>query len=232
MLRSRLSRFVLWSLLVSASAPCLAEKCTEVGLRKKALLKETDLQLKRSIGFDDVRLRLELIGDMPRYVQQVKLLDSAIRSRVAVELTSVACGRAKVTTAWVKVRAFKDGWVYRKEAKAGQAVSQARPRRGEIDLTRSRLAPSDLAQDIEGLWLVENVRDDMPALNRHLQREPMVKRDEVVRVVVLAHGLQISTRGRAMRQGMLGDSVPVLVERSHSSLMAVVAGKGEVHVEK
>lgn len=230
MLVSRMCRFALWLFLSSLALPTLADECKSVGMSEAAVLKETAVLLSDTGAFEGVRIELELIGEVPAFAQQLKLLDGGLRSRVPVQLSGSACGRAHVATAWLKLKAFKEVWVYGQAVKAGQPVALAHPRRTEIDLAAARLRPGDIATSIDGLWLVQDVRGGAPILNRQLQQEPLVKRDEMVRVVVQAPGLQISTRGRAMRQGALGETVPVLVDRADSSLLAVVAGKGEVHV--
>lgn len=198
---------------------------------RAAFLKEAESLLERSGAFEQVRLELELIGDVPPFAKRLKLLDSGLRSRVAFEVSGTGCGRAQVATAWVKLKAFKEAWVYGQAGRAGLPVAVTHPRRGEVDLAGARLLPTDIAEHVDGLWLAQDVRAGLPALHRQLQPEPMVKRDEIVRVVVTAPGLQVSTRGRAMQQGTLGEMVPVIVERAESSLLAIVVGKGEVHVE-
>ncbi|MNP73266.1 flagellar basal body P-ring biosynthesis protein FlgA [compost metagenome] len=57
-------------------------------------------------------------------------------------------------------------------------------------------------------------------------------RDAPVTVVVYGPGLMLRTEGKALRPGVLGERVPVMLDGAESSLLAVVAGKGEVHVER
>ena len=95
-----------------------------------------------------------------------------------------------------------------------------------------QLRLSDLPENLDGLWLTESANAGMPVLSRHLQAEPLVKRDAVVSVIVYGPGLMLRTQGKVMRAGVLGETVPVLVEGAESSLLAVVSGKGEVHVQR
>lgn len=228
----RSCRLALCLLLPGLVATALGAECASPAMSPEAVVQQAATLLERTGAFEGMRLELELIGEVPGFAQHLTLLDGGMRSRVPVQLSGAACGRAQVATAWIRLKAFQEVWVYGQAAKAGQPASLAQPHRAEVDLAGARLVPGDVAAELDGLWLVQDVRSGSPALARHLQPEPLVKRDEMVRVVVMAPGLQISTRGRAMRQGALGESVPVLVERADSSLLAVVAGKGEVHVQE
>lgn len=218
---------ITWAAL---AGPVFASGCTDSAVEPQ-VLQQVSAQFQQAFGAEGVRLELEPVGALPAMAQpSIKLLSRGLRSRVAVELAGEVCGRAQVVTVWFKVRAFQDAWVYGRNAKAGGLLNSAELQREPVDLAGAQLAVADLAREPQGLWLVQDVRAGMPVLNRHLQPEPLVKRDEVVRVVVRGPGLMVSTQGKAMRPGMLGESVPVLLDGADSSLLAVVAGKGEVHV--
>ncbi|MEO4049382.1 flagellar basal body P-ring formation chaperone FlgA [Pseudomonas sp. CAU 1711] len=226
----RLLRVVLligWS---AVALPVFAGACEVAEVEPRVLMQEVEAQLQ-GLGGAGLELELEPIGTLPRLSRpSVRVLSRGLRSRVAVELTGEACGRRQVSTVWFKLRAYREAWVYGLSAKAGRPLAEAHPRRERVDLAGAQLQPGDLAEELQGLWLVQDVRAGMPVLARQLQAEPLVKRDEMVRVVVRGPGLMVSTQGKAMRPGMLGDNVPVLLDGASSSLPAVVAGKGEVHV--
>ncbi|HLD64646.1 MAG TPA: flagellar basal body P-ring formation chaperone FlgA [Pseudomonas sp.] len=228
-------RQLLRSILVigwaAIAGPTFASDCVTSAAPPQALLQQVSAQLRQAFNADGLRLELEPVGELPAMTQpSIRLLGRGLRSRVAVELAGEVCGRAQVATAWFKLRAFQDAWVYGRNTKAGGFVENAGLRREQVDLAGAQVAVADLAREPQGLWLVQDVRAGMPVLNRHLQPEPLVKRDEMVRVVVHGPGLLVSTQGKAMRPGMLGEKVPVLLDGADSSLLAVVAGKGEVHV--
>jgi len=222
---------LLWLSLMALAMPSYASDCQPAAMPVDALTAQVQAQLRQATEVDGLRLELQLIGDVPPLsAPVVTLLDKNVRSRLAVRISGDVCGRQQVVTAWFRLRAFKDVWVYGQAAKAGEPVTLAQPRREEVDLAGSQLRSADIAETLDGLWLAQDARKGMPVLTRQLQPEPLVKRDEMVRVVVHGPGLQISTQGKAMRQGMLGENVPVLLDQADSSLLAVVAGKGEVHV--
>lgn len=201
---------------------------------EQRLLERIDIQAREGLALDGVQLELTPIGALPALVApSVRLLGQSLRSRLAVELEGVPCdgGPAQTQTLWFKARAWRDAWVYGRAGRAEQALADAEPRRERIDVAALQLRPDDLAQQIDGLWLNQATRAGAPVLKRQVQPEPLVQRNAVVDVVVQAPGLRLQTQGKVMRQGLLGDRVPVLVDGAESSLMAVVSGKGEVHVE-
>lgn len=213
------------------AGPVFASDCAVSAAAPQALLSQVSGQFQHAFSAEGLRLELEPVGELPAMVQpSIKILSRGLRSRVAVELAGEVCGRPQVVTVWFKVRAFQDAWVYGRNAKAGGLLDSAQLQRESVDLAGGQLAVDELAPEPQGLWLIQDVRAGMPVLKRHLQPEPLVKRDERVRVVVRGPGLMVSTQGKAMRPGMLGESVPVLLDGADSSLLAVVAGKGEVHV--
>jgi flagellar basal body P-ring formation protein FlgA len=211
--------------------PVLADACVAPEMEPQALSREVESQLRHVQGAEGLAFELEPMTALPALSQpSVRLVSRGLRSRVAVELSGDACGRHQVSTVWFKIRAYRDAWVYGLNGKAGQPLAGVQPHRERVDLAGAQIQPSELAEDLQGLWLLQDVRAGMPVLTRQLQPEPLVKRDEMVRVVVRGPGLMVSTQGKAMRPGRLGENVPVLLEGAGSSLPAVVAGKGEVHV--
>jgi flagella basal body P-ring formation protein FlgA len=227
----RLLQFALLLGWGGFALPALASACVAPSVEPPALLQEVEAQLRQSVAVEGLQLELEPISTLPAMAEpEVRLLGRGLRSRMAVELSGDVCGRRQLATVWFKLRAFQDAWVYGVNAKAGRPLALAQPRRERVDLAGAQIMPGDLTDATQALWLLQDVRAGMPILARHLQPEPLVKRDEVVRVVVRGPGLMVSTQGKAMRPGMLGDNVPVLLDGADSSLLAVVAGKGEVHV--
>jgi flagella basal body P-ring formation protein FlgA len=165
---------------------------------------------------------------------QLTLSSQGIRSRVPVAFSGTVCGhdRPSVVTVWFKVQAWKEAWVYGRNGRADQILSDVQPRLERIDLAAAQLSPNDLPGEISGQWLNQSVNAGMPMLKRHLKAEPLVYRDAPVTVVVFGPGLMLRTEGKALRPGVLGERVPVMLDGAESSLLAVVTGKGEVHVEK
>lgn len=232
----RLAWLSLLAMSCAWSNPPAAEStCAQTPAAEQAFLTYVLEQIQPTLAADGVQLELLPIGAMPAMSRpQVRVLTPGLRSRFAVELQGKPCGhaRASTVTVWFKLRALREVWVYGRNARPGHALADAEPRREQVDVAALQLRLSELPENLDGLWLTEAANAGMPVLNRHLQAEPLVKRDAVVSVIVYGPGLMLRTQGKVMRAGVLGDTVPVLVDGAESSLLAVVSGKGEVHVQK
>lgn len=228
-----LRRLALLALLFGAPAwAAAAGGCDAADERQ--LLARIDAQARKQLALEGTQLELTPIGELPALANpSVRLLGQSLRSRLAVELKGVPCagGPAQTRTLWFKARGWREAWVYGRDGRAEQPLAAVEPRRERIDIAGLHLSASDLAEQIDGLWLNQATRSGAPLLKRQLQPEPLVQRNGVVDVVVQGPGLRLQTQGKVMRQGQLGERVPVLVDGAESSLMAVVSGKGEVHVE-
>ncbi|WP_260407526.1 flagellar basal body P-ring formation chaperone FlgA [Pseudomonas cichorii] len=192
-------------------------------------------RIQEQLATPEVELQLTPIGELPTMMHpQIRLLSQSIRSRVPVSFSGTVCGqdRPSVVTVWFKVQAWKQTWIYGRNGRADQALVDVQPWMERVDLAATQLSPSDLPGDIEGQWLNQSVNAGMPVLKRHLKVEPLVYRDAPVTVVVFGTGLMLRTEGKALRPGVLGERIPVMLDGAESSLMAVVTGKGEVHVAK
>jgi len=213
------------------AAGCAADSDAAQQVRLEAVLQ----QLRPLIPSEGTTLELTPLTSLPVVSKtKVKLLTPGLRNRLAVELSGVSCdsGRNTVTTVWFKVRALREAWVYGRNGKADSAVMDTQPRREWVDIAALQTKASDLPETLEGLWLKQSVNAGMPVLKRQLQTPPLVQRSAPVTVVVYGPGLMLRTQGKAMAPGALGDTVAVLVDGAESSVQALVAGKGEVHVER
>ncbi|UZE26173.1 flagellar basal body P-ring formation chaperone FlgA [Pseudomonas sp. B21-056] len=215
-----------------ASSGCYAD-CDAAASRNALTAAVQAIQAQ--LATPEVELQLTPMGELPAMGQpQIRLLSQGIRSRVPVAFSGTVCGhdRPSVVTVWFKVQAWKQAWVYGRNGRADQVMADVQPRLERVDLAAAQLSPGDLPSDVAGQWLNQSVNAGMPVLKRHLKAEPLVFRDAPVTVVVYGPGLMLRTEGKAMRPGVLGERVPVMLNGAESSLLAVVAGKGEVHVER
>jgi flagella basal body P-ring formation protein FlgA len=232
----RLAWLSLFAMSCAWGNPMAAESaCAPSPAAQQALLAHVLESVQPALATEGVQLQLLPIGETPKMTRpQVRLVTQGLRSRVAVELQGRSCGhkRASTVTVWFKLRALRKVWVYGRNARPGHPLTEAEPRREQVDLAGMQVQLSELSEKLDGLWLTESANAGMPILKRHLQAEPLVKRDAEVEVIVYGPGLMLRTQGKAMRAGALGETVPVLVTGAESSLLAVVSGKGEVHVQR
>jgi len=231
-------RWLAWCGIWMASSAWCAQTLAETGCAAVAsavVLGQVTDRLKAQWSTPQVELQLTAMSDLPAMSQpQIKVLSQGLRSRVPVAFTGTLCGhdRPSSVTVWFKVQAWSQAWVYGRGGRADQALADLQLRREVVDLAGAQLSLDDLSGDVAGAWLNQSVNAGMPVLKRHLKAEPLVLRDTPVTVVVYGPGLMLRTEGKALRPGVLGERVPVLLNGAESSLVAVVTGKGEVHVER
>lgn len=223
------------SLLILSIAWCMPAMAAAACSSGDALQEQVRKQLASVQANQGLQLQLKALGPLPELeTPTVRLVTQGLRSRVAVEVSGAACGQGGQVrqTLWFAVRALREAWVYGRNTKAEHRLDEAAPRRELIDVASLQVGAEELPGSLEGMWLTQAVNAGMPVLRRHLQAEPLVHRSAPVTVVVYGPGLMLRTQGKAMRAGALGEQVPVMLDGADSSLLAVVAGKGEVHVER
>lgn len=226
----------LMSALALYCSAAVADDCPNSMEMQSQLTAQVVAQLSKALGSDGVELQVDSIGDIPQLRgASLRVLSQDLRSRVAAEVTGQSCDVAAelhTVTLWFKVKALRDIWVYGRNAASGVPVAEASPYREQRDIAQLQIRPAELGEHIEGQWLKEYVRSGRPVLQRQLQREPLVKRDDRVQVVVAGRGFMLSTSGTAIGPGHLGEEVPVMVEGAGTSVLAVVSGEREVHVQR
>jgi len=180
------------------------------------------------------RLEIVPLSQIPNLAySKIKILTTVPRSRVAIELSGLDCetNEKRVTTIWFKLHAWRELWVYGRNANAEQSVLAASPKKQMLDVAALQLSEDEIVEKLADQWLRQMVNMGTPILKRHLEVEPLVKKNEIVTVIVQGNGLMIQTKGVVLQKGNLGVTVPVLVNGAVSSTSAVVTAKGEVHVE-
>lgn len=217
---------------VYGAEPLPVSPCAAVG---DGALPQVFDAMKPLLAAHQVELELIPIGRLPEMATpKIQLLSREVRSRVVANFSGKLCGqsRSSTVTVWFKAKVWSQVWVYGRNGRAEQPVALAQPTQERVDLAAAQVALGDLAEQVDDAWLNQSVNAGMPILKRHLKAQPLVLRDAPVTVVVLGPGLMLRTEGTALRPGVLGERVPVILNGARSSLVAVVTGKGEVHVER
>lgn len=227
----------------AASAEVLKPPCADPSQLQADLFRRVTEQIQARADMSDLMLRITPLGAVPALVKPtVALLTPVIRSRMAVRLTGVDCTQADTDsdthvgiehehTLWLRVEGLHEAWLYRRDGRVDEALSLTRPTRSPVDMVALQLQLGELADDIDGQWLAQNVHAGGVILRTQIKPKALVERNEVVKVLVYGPGLIVQTEGKALRAGTLGDNVPVLIKGAHESSTARVISKGVLHVE-
>lgn len=108
---------------------------------------------------------------------------------------------------------------------------------GNDDVTFVRLAQSRLprgsltaASDIVGFCAKRQLRPGIALRAGDFEKPIVIRKGDTVTMVFRAPGIELTTRGKSMDNGGLGDTVAVVNAQSHKQVDAVVTGSGAVTV--
>jgi flagella basal body P-ring formation protein FlgA len=155
-----------------------------------------------------------------------------LSSRVAVPVRiAFSDGSATSTTAWFAVSVPARGLVYSTAYPGNAAGAQVAVVEGDIDLARTHGEPMVSAEALPGLRLRRAVRDGAPALASDFQPMPVIAARQDVRIDAVVGGVRLSMKGRALRDGAIGQVIPVLPSHGTRSVKARVDSSQVVTLE-
>lgn len=105
------------------------------------------------------------------------------------------------------------------------------------DLVRRKVMRQDIPTGaltdeslIVGLVATRPMQEGSPVQGRYLRRAILVKRRSMVQIELYMPNMRLSTRGRALEDGSMGDSVRVTNTNTNFELLAEVVAPGKVRV--
>jgi flagella basal body P-ring formation protein FlgA len=156
---------------------------------------------------------------------------SLLRPRLAVTVDIDVDGApAERVPVWFRLKVLAPVLVFSRDLPQHALLGTADVRLARRDLTQ---IPADTATDyakLPGRWLTRSVRAGDPVLDSELVREPLVRRNEHVKVLLTSGAIAISASGVAARSGYRGDTVKVLVDGAKAPCLARVIRPGVVKI--
>jgi flagella basal body P-ring formation protein FlgA len=154
------------------------------------------------------------------------------RARVAVPVQHWRDGvRVRSRTVWVAVRWWRDVDVYAGDFAAATAADAVRSevRRSDVAGVDGELqALSELAGERR---LRRPVRAGRPLLAADFEAVPDVVRGATVAVEVQRGAISLSTRGRALADGFIGDTIAVALDAGRAPVNTLVISSKAVRIE-
>ncbi len=100
----------------------------------------------------------------------------------------------------------------------------------KINITKARSGVLYRPDDADGKELRRGLEAGKPIKIRDLIEPMVIKRGDRVQIAARAEGLQVLMTGTALRNGRLGEQIPISNDRSNRKLRAKVIAQGHVEV--
>lgn len=153
-----------------------------------------------------------------------------LRPRVAVPVHLQFGDKSMQVTVWYAVTVLKDGAVYAGNYPRGTARDLLSTTTGTVDLARTQGRPAP-APEAGRLRLRHAVASGMQMLADDFEPMPAVLQQQTVRIDSVAGVVRISTTGRALVDGAIGQVISVLPQDAVQPVHARIASSQVVTVE-
>ena len=162
-----------------------------------------------------------------------ELKSAWLRPRVGVPVrVSSVLDRTTTVTVWFSVTAPAQGEVYDGSYARGTPVSEIKTRVGAVDLARTRGKPGGAATETTtALRLRRAVTAAAPVLADDFEPMPAVQAQQSIRIDVGSGVVRLSTKGRALTDGAIGQIISVLPANASQAVRARVVSDQVVSIE-
>ncbi len=196
-------------------------------LQAKATAAHLDVSLASVGRVDDL-----LLQDTAAFELRPGVQDAWLRPRIGVPV-QVFVGDRKVSTvmAWFAVSVPVQAGIYSAGYARGTPASDVHTRTGSVDLARTHGTSMPSIQDAAGLRLRRAVLAGDAVLPEDFEAVPDVQAQQSVRVDSSSGPIRISTSGRVLSDGRIGQVIEVLPADATQPVRARVVSNQEVSIE-
>jgi len=154
------------------------------------------------------------------------------RARVAVPVEYQMDGRVlRRQTVWVAVRWWREVDAYAKSAPVGESVGKVRTERRRLDLAPVAGTPAPPPAG-DAFRLARPVRAGQPVLAGDFEPLPDVVTGARLRVEAENGAVRVSTTGRALADGAVGEVIPVSVDGASAPVLSRIVTPEVARVEE
>jgi flagella basal body P-ring formation protein FlgA len=134
---------------------------------------------------------------------------------------------------WFRPEIKIKAWVFKQNAMRNQPLSQVEMSYEDIDLIKFKVTKDALAVGPfdENIWIGEAVKINTPILKKNLKVAPMVARNQLVEVIVVADNVVVETKGVAQQFGQYLEKVSVRLPTNNQLIRATVIKEGTVRID-
>jgi len=234
-----MTRLLLIAVLVLAGLPVRAAERQVVPASALVTAAKTMLESQASVEKIDATFALvshvealSLLAAGEVRVLAAPLKAPWLRPRVGVPVrVTSADGRSSSVTVWFSVTAPTQGNVYGSNYARGTPAAQIRMQPGAVDLARTHGQPSASVDSVGELRLRHAVTATAAVLADDFESVPAVQAQEPIRIEVGTGVVHLSTRGRALSDGAIGQIISVLPANASQPVRARVVSDQVVTIE-
>jgi flagella basal body P-ring formation protein FlgA len=196
-------------------------------LQAKASAEHVDARIASVGHADDVALAVDGEVELRAVVQ-----DSWLRARIGVPVQVFVAGKkvSSVTT-WFSITAPVRGLVYEMANPRGAAGLDVRTRIGDVDLARTHGLSMTAPDAFAAQRLHRAVQSGEPVLGSDFEAVPDVLAQQSVRVDAVSGTVRLSTTGRALADGRIGQVIAVLPNHASQPVRARIVSNKAVTIE-
>lgn len=129
-----------------------------------------------------------------------------------------------------RVVVIKEIPVFAHRVAVGDAIAETDLRWIEIATTKMGRGVVQEAHELIGQSPRRSIRPGMPIRYRDVQKPLMVAKGKLIKVIVQTPFMHLSTIGKAMDSGAMGDTIRVLNSESHQIVMAIVDAHNRAYI--
>jgi flagella basal body P-ring formation protein FlgA len=240
-------RLAAIALLIAFGLPVRAAERQVVPASAVVAVAKTMLEAKASSDKIDATFALvghvsdvSVTGTAEAAVQADELKTAWLRPRVGVPVRVSSEGKTSSVTVWFSVTAPVQGDVYESSYARGTPASEIKTRIGAIDLARTHGKPAAPAGSLateassegpRGLRLRRAVTAGAAALADDFEPMPTIQAQQSIRIDVGSGVVHLSTKGRALTDGAVGQIISVLPANASQPVRARVVSDQVVTIE-
>lgn len=203
----------------------LSDQWVHNALAQSEMQQTMPLRMEVQIGKLDPRLNLAPCLRMEPYLPS----GSKLWGRTRIGVRCVEGDRPWNVFVPVTVKAFGPAWVLTQNVNMGEPLTMDHAMQSEVDWAESPHAIIALPDDWVGKTAVRNLTAGMALRQTMVKAPELFKAGAGVKVLVQGAGFQVTSSGKALQGGSVGESVRVRMDNGRT-VIGTVNAQGEVLV--
>lgn len=225
-------RLNILALLLVMGAPSATAGLTPAGVAAETDPVRTRISSELQKKYPGSRIKLNgdlnlVRGEIPRQVRSATLMSERSNGRVQLEVEGTIDGRNVSALVEVDASAWVQAWVAKKRLHPGERLSPDLFEQQEVDVLTGlahemRGLILSTQEDIQKLETRQSILQGHYVLSTAVQRIPLVKKGDPVRVRLISGDILLTTSGIAQEPGHLGKSLSIITQKTKKHLIGTL----------